>query len=120
MNVSRMAILAISVVAIVLGLLSKGRNLAFLVALAYTVVVSSNLPPRALSMYWKGLTSRSTVWGDLVKFISSVGLVLVSFTAWKTVLGNRCPSSPMHLDAAFHVARVVVSKLDRSLQAETK
>lgn len=45
----------------------------------------------------------------------------MSPTDWKAVLGNRRPSSsPMHPDTAFHAARIVVSKLGRSLQAETK
>ncbi|WP_321959443.1 hypothetical protein [Burkholderia cenocepacia] len=35
-----------------LGLLSKGQNLAFLIALAYSVAVSANFPPLILSMYW--------------------------------------------------------------------
>ncbi|WP_155646713.1 hypothetical protein [Burkholderia territorii] len=66
------------------------------------------------------LTSRGTVWDGLAKFVSLVDLVLVSFTAWKAILGNRRPSSPMHPGTAFPAASVVVSKLCRYQQAETK
>ncbi|KVT10862.1 hypothetical protein WT24_13550 [Burkholderia sp. MSMB1078WGS] len=61
MNVPRMAILAISHVAIALSLLFKERNLVFHVSLAYNVAVSANFPPRALSMYWKGFANRGPV-----------------------------------------------------------
>ncbi|KVL46584.1 cation acetate symporter [Burkholderia cepacia] len=122
MKVTRMATLAISVVAIVLGLLFKGQNLAFLVALAYSVAASANFPPLILSMYWKGLTSRGAVWGGLAGLTSSVGLVILSPAVWKGVLGYPVAVFPYEYPALFSmplafVVTFVVSKLDRSPRA---
>ncbi|KVK98250.1 cation/acetate symporter ActP [Burkholderia cepacia] len=122
MKVTRIATLAISVVAIVLGMLFKGQNLAFLVALAYSVAASANFPPLILSMYWKGLSSRGAVWGGLTGLISSVGLVILSPAVWNAILGHPTAIFPYEYPALFSmplafVVTFVVSKLDRSARA---
>jgi cation/acetate symporter len=121
-RVTKLATLAIGVVAIVLGILFKGQNLAFLVALAFGIAASANFPVLILSMYWDGLTTRGALWGGLTGLLSAVALVILSPAVWKAVLGNPAAIFPydhpalISMPLAFLVA-YVVSKLDTSAAA---
>ena len=88
MKVTRIASVAIGIIAIILGILFKDQNVAFLVALAFGVAASVNFPVLILSMYWKGLTTRGALWGGIAGLVSAVGLVILSPAVWVKVLGN--------------------------------
>ncbi|TXG99093.1 MAG: cation/acetate symporter ActP, partial [Rhodocyclaceae bacterium] len=88
MKVTRIASVAIGIIAIILGILCKDQNVAFLVALAFGVAASVNFPVLILSMYWKGLTTRGALWGGIAGLVSAVGLVILSPAVWVKVLGN--------------------------------
>jgi cation/acetate symporter len=124
-RVTKLATLAIGVVAIVLGILFKGQNLAFLVALAFGIAASANFPVLILSMYWDGLTTRGALCGGLTGLISAVVLVILSPAVWKAVLGNPTAIFPydhpalISMPLAFFVAWGV-SKLDTSAEATTE
>ncbi|MGJ7546205.1 cation acetate symporter [Variovorax sp. LT1R16] len=87
-RVSKIASVCIGVVAVVLGILFKDQNIAFLVALTFGVAASVNFPILALSMFWKGLTTRGALIGGMVGLVSAVGLVILSPAVWVKVLGN--------------------------------
>ncbi|BCX68734.1 MULTISPECIES: cation acetate symporter [Pseudomonas] len=87
-RVSRIASVGIGIVAVVLGILFKDQNIAFLVALTFGVAASVNFPVLVLSMYWKGLTTRGALIGGVAGLISAVGLVILSPAVWVKVLGN--------------------------------
>lgn len=87
-RVSRIASVGIGIVAVVLGILFKDQNIAFLVALTFGVAASVNFPILVLSMYWKGLTTRGALIGGVAGLVSAVGLVILSPAVWVKVLGN--------------------------------
>ncbi|WP_448089915.1 cation acetate symporter [Pseudomonas azerbaijanoccidentalis] len=87
-RVSRIASVSIGIVAVVLGILFKDQNIAFLVALTFGVAASVNFPILVLSMYWKGLTTRGALIGGIAGLVSAVGLVVLSPAVWVKVLGN--------------------------------
>ena len=124
-RVTRLATIAIGVIAIGLGMLFRGQNLAFLVALAFGIAASTNFPILILSMYWKGLTTRGAVAGGLTGLISSIALVILSPAVWVTVLGHPAAIYPFDgptlfsMPAAFIVA-ILVSRLDRSARARSE
>jgi cation/acetate symporter len=62
-------------VAIVLG---PTFNVAFLVALAFAVAASANLPVIVLSLFWKRFTTSGAVWGLATGLISSLVLIVIS------------------------------------------
>ncbi len=66
LRVTRIATIVIGIVAIGLGMLFKGQNLAFLVSLAFGIAASSNFPILLLAMYWKGLTTRGAIAGGFI------------------------------------------------------
>jgi cation/acetate symporter len=74
----------ISISAIILALLLQGANVAFLVALAFAVAASANVPVIVLLIFWKGFNTAGAITGMLTGLISSVGLVILS----PTILGD--------------------------------
>jgi cation/acetate symporter len=121
-RITKIATLGIGVIAIMLGILFKGQNLAFLVALAFGIAASANFPVLFLAMYWEGLTTRGALWGGVTGLVGSVVLVILSPAVWKSVLGNPAAILPydhpalVTMPLAFVVA-YVVSKLDTSAAA---
>lgn len=88
-RVSKIASVCLGVLAVVLGILFKDQNIAFLVALTFGVAASVNFPILALSMFWKGLTTRGALIGGVAGLLSAVGLVILSPAVWVKVLGNE-------------------------------
>jgi cation/acetate symporter len=62
-------------VAIVLG---PTFNVAFLVALAFAVAASANLPVIVLSLFWKRFTTEGAVCGLATGLVSSLALIVIS------------------------------------------
>jgi cation/acetate symporter len=87
-RVSKIASVCIGIVAVVLGILFKDQNIAFLVALTFGIAASVNFPILALSIFWKGLTTRGALIGGIAGLVSAVSLVVLSPAVWVKVLGN--------------------------------
>jgi cation/acetate symporter len=59
-------------------LLGPTANVAFLVALAFAVAASANLPVIVLSIFWRRFNTAGAVVGLAVGLLASIGLILVS------------------------------------------
>jgi cation/acetate symporter len=77
-RVARGTAVVIGLLAIAGGILAKGQNVAFLVALAFAVAASANLPPLLFSLFWRGFTTRGALWSIYGGLVSSVTLILFS------------------------------------------
>ena len=75
---ARISAIIVGIVAILIGILAKGQNVAHLVALAFAVAASGNLPCVLLTLYWRKCNTGGIVAGMLVGSISAIGLVMVS------------------------------------------
>ncbi|MCI3221905.1 cation acetate symporter [Streptomyces sp. NBC_00838] len=75
---ARYATVAIGVVSIALGALARDLNVAGLVALAFAVAASANLPTLLYSLFWKRFTTTGALWSIYGGLSSSVLLVLFS------------------------------------------
>lgn len=122
-RLTKLSTIAIGVVAVALGILFKGQNVAILLALAFNVAASANFPLLFMAMYWRGITGRGAMWGGLTGLTSSVTLLILSPAVWKTILGNDTAVFPYDNPALFSMplaflVMYVVSKADRSSQAE--
>ena len=94
-RVARITALVIGALAIVGGILAKNQNVAFLVALAFAVAASANLPTLLYSLFWKRFNTQGALWsmyGGLV-----VCIVLIVFSP--AVSGG---SKPMIKGVDFH------------------
>jgi cation/acetate symporter len=78
LKVSRWAAAGIGLVAILLAIPAQKLNIAFLVALAFAVAASANLPAILYNMFWKRFNTRGAVWSIYGGLISAVGLVIFS------------------------------------------
>jgi cation/acetate symporter len=76
--VARLAALVIGAIAIALAIPAQKLNIAFLVALAFAVAASANLPSLLYNLFWPRFNTRGAVWAIYGGLISSVGLVIFS------------------------------------------
>jgi cation/acetate symporter len=77
-RVARIAAFVIGGIAILLAIPAKGLNIAFLVALAFAVAASANLPSLIYNLFWRRFNTRGAVWAIYGGLISCVGLVIFS------------------------------------------
>lgn len=77
-KVARWAAIAIGLVAIVGGILAYGQNIAFLVALAFAVAASANLPTILYSLFWGRFNTRGALWSIYGGLASA--LLLITFS----------------------------------------
>jgi len=77
-KVARIAAFVIGGVAIALSIPAQKLNIAFLVALAFAVAASANLPTLLYNLFWKRFNTRGAVWSIYGGLITCVGLVIFS------------------------------------------
>lgn len=77
-KVARISAFVIGGVAIALAIPGQSLNVAFLVALAFAVAASANLPALLFNLFWKRFNTRGVLWSIYGGLISSVGLVIFS------------------------------------------
>ncbi|MGB3303519.1 solute symporter family protein [Gordonia sp. (in: high G+C Gram-positive bacteria)] len=77
-RVSRQCIVVLGVLSIILGILANGQNIAFLVALAFAVAASANLPTILYSLYWKRFNTRGALWSMYGGLASCILLIIFS------------------------------------------
>jgi cation/acetate symporter len=83
--VARAATIGLGVIAVLLGLLFKTVNVAFMVGLAFAVAASANFPALLLSVIWKKFTTAGAVAGIATGLLLSVVLIVLSPTVWVDV-----------------------------------
>ena len=76
--VARISAVVIGAVSIVLGILARELNVAFLVALAFAVAASGNLPAILYSLFWKRFNTRGATWAIYGGLLTAVVLVFFS------------------------------------------
>jgi cation/acetate symporter len=77
-RVARITAVVIGLVAIVGGIFANGQNIAFLVALAFAIAASANLPTILYSLFWKRFNTRGALWSIYGGLISSITLIIFS------------------------------------------
>ena len=77
-KVARIAAFVIGGVAIALAIPAKSLNIAFLVALAFAVAASANLPSLLYNLFWPRFNTRGAVWSIYGGLLMAVGLVVFS------------------------------------------
>ncbi|GAD83172.1 solute symporter family protein [Nocardia asteroides] len=77
-RVSRITAVVIGVLAIGLGILANGQNIAFLVALAFAVAAAANLPTILYSLFWRRFNTTGALWSMYGGLISTIVLIVFS------------------------------------------
>ncbi len=77
-RVARVTAVVVGVVAVTGGIFAKDIDVAFLVALAFAIAASANLPSILYSLFWPRFTARGALWSIYGGLISSVVLIIFS------------------------------------------
>jgi cation/acetate symporter len=77
-KVARITAFVIGALAIGGGMLALGQNIAFLVALAFAVAASANLPTIIYSLFWKRFNTSGALWSMYGGLIVCIGLIIFS------------------------------------------
>jgi cation/acetate symporter len=94
--VARVATLVLGALAIVLGILFQGQNVAFMVGLAFAIAASANFPALVLSMFWRRFSTRGAQASMLAGTVSALLLIYYSPTVQVGVLGNSSAPFPLN------------------------
>jgi cation/acetate symporter len=122
-RVARVATVVFGVLAVLLGVVFKGQNVAFMVGLAFAIACSANFPPLLLSIVWRRFTTAGAVSSIITGAVLSVLLIVLSPTVWVDLFKNSEAVFPLRnpaivsMPAAFLVG-VVASFLTREPSAE--
>ncbi|WP_138733769.1 solute symporter family protein [Modestobacter excelsi] len=104
-KVARVAAIVIGAVAIGLGILAlqAGLNIAFLVALAFAVAASANLPTILYTLFWKDFTTQGALWSIYGGLIACVTLIIFSpVVSGAAVNPTTGKSTSLFQDVDFH------------------
>jgi cation/acetate symporter len=124
-KVAKRATIFLGLLAIGLGLIFKGQNVAFMVGLAFSIAASANFPALLMSIIWKGFTTAGAVWSIVVGAALSLILIVLSPTVWVDVFGNAEAIFPLKnpalvsMTSAF-VVGIIVSLLKPEQEAAEK
>lgn len=95
LKVARAATLLLGVLAIVLGIIFQGQNVAYMVGLAFAIAASANFPALLLSMLWRRFTTNGAVASMVVGTFSSLLLIYLSPTIQVTILKHANAPFPL-------------------------
>ncbi|MEC5425685.1 cation acetate symporter [Virgibacillus sp. C22-A2] len=84
-KVARVAALVIGILSVIIGILAKGLNVAYLVVLAFAVGASANLPVIIFALYWKRFNTTGAVASMLIGTVTAVTLVMIG----PSVMGDK-------------------------------
>jgi cation/acetate symporter len=124
-KVAKMATLAIGILAMILGLVFKGQNVAFMVGLAFAIAASANFPSLLLSIMWKKFTTRGAVASIITGASFAIVLIILSPTVWVDIFKNDEAIFPLKNPAlvsmsASFLAGIIVSILKPEPEAQNK
>lgn len=125
MRVSRIAAIALGLLAIALGILFQKQNVAYMVGLAFAIAASVNFPILFLSMYWRRLSTFGATVGGFIGLLTAVVCMLLGPTIWVDILGHEQALFPYKHPALFSMTAAFVSIwlfsiLDRSRRARVE
>lgn len=124
-RVAKVSTLILGTLAIVLGLVFKGQNVAFMVGLAFAIAASANFPALLLSIVWRNFSTKGAVASIITGAVLAVGLIILSPTVWVDILKNSEAIFPwknpalISMPAAFLVG-FVVSRITKEPEAAAR
>jgi cation/acetate symporter len=124
-RVARLSTVVFGVLAVLLGIIFKGQNVAFMVGLAFAIACSANFPPLLLSITWRRFNTAGAVAAISIGAALSVMLIVLSPTVWVEIFHFSAPVFPLRnpaivsMPCAF-LAGALASLATREPEAEVK
>jgi cation/acetate symporter len=124
-KVARISVIIFGIVAIGLGILFKGQNVAFMVGLAFAIAASGNFPALFMSIIWKKCSTAGAVTSILVGSLSATLLIILSPTVWVDIFHNQAAIFPLKNPAIVSlplsfICGIIVSLMTPDKEAEQK
>jgi len=124
-KVAKISTVIFGCTAILLGILFKGQNVAYMVGLTFAIACSGNFPAILLSILWKKITTQGAVWAIIIGSVSATVFIILSPTVWVEVLKNKEAIFPLRNPAIFSMslaflAAIVISLMAPDKEAEAK
>ncbi|MDX9715365.1 MAG: sodium/solute symporter [Dissulfurispiraceae bacterium] len=94
-KVAKTATIALGILAILLGIVFKGQNVAFMVGLAFAVACSANFPALVMSIMWKKFTTAGAVASIYTGLSLATILILFSPTVWVDIIHKDAKTAVM-------------------------
>jgi len=85
-KVAKIATVGLGITAMLLGILFKGQNVAFLVGLTFSIAASANFPALAMSIMWKKFTTKGAVASIYTGLAVATVLIILSPTVWVDIV----------------------------------
>jgi cation/acetate symporter len=102
---------------IVIGIAAEKQNVAHLVALAFAVASSGNLPVVVMSLFWKKFNTAGVVAGLVVGTLASVGLVMISPNmTYPDVVANNAQKAYTKLEKEIADGKVKPEAMEKTLK----
>ncbi|MFA4987062.1 MAG: cation acetate symporter [Candidatus Brocadiia bacterium] len=113
-NIARVTTLVMAGVSVVLAVLLKSENVAWLVTLAFGIAASAIFPVMLLSLWWKGLTRQGAIAGIVTGLVVSSFFIVLLLSGVPKFMGLSTAGGPgvFGVTAAFAVL-FIVSKMTR-------
>jgi cation/acetate symporter len=92
---ARASTVLLAIASIVLGIVFKGQNVAYMVGLAFAIAASANFPALVLSVFWKAFTTRGAQASMIVGTVSTLLLIYYSPTIQVDILKQPAAWFPL-------------------------
>jgi cation/acetate symporter len=121
--VSKLCVVGLGILAVILGILFEKQNVAYIVALTFSVAACATFPILVLAVFWRGLTTRGAVLGGYTGIFGSIFLLIIGPTVWTKVLNMGPPIFPYDFPTFVVLPLVLIvsyvaSVTDRSARAD--
>jgi cation/acetate symporter len=93
--VARVSTVLLAIASIVLGIVFKGQNVAYMVGLAFAIAASANFPALVLSVFWRAFTTRGAQVSMIVGTLSTLLLIYLSPTIQVDILKEPAAWFPL-------------------------
>src|SRR4051812_20510398 len=125
LRVARIATLILGVLAVGLGIIFKGQNVAFMVSLAFAIAASANFPALLLSIFWQRFSTAGAVASMLTGTFGTLLLIWMSPTIQVDVLHHAGASFPLKNPALLtiplsFIVGIVVSLMTSPMQSDER
>ena len=113
---ARITSFCVGAVGIAIGIAAEKQNVAHLVALAFAVASSGNLPVVVMSLFWKKFNTAGVVAGLVVGTVASIGLVMISPNmTYPEVVANNAKAAYTKLEGDIAAGKVKPEAMEKTM-----
>lgn len=113
---ARLTSLVVGTCGILIGIAAEKQNVAHLVALAFAIASSGNLPVVVLSLFWRKFNTAGVICGLVVGTTAAIGLMMVSPNmTYPEVVADNAKKAYTKLEANIAAGLVAPAAMEKTL-----